>query len=444
MPANSMTTAGLKTSPAGRIDMRTVQERQKAGADRFKERSARAAEQTDKLQQLRGAWQLALQSKDIDTLKILNADFESAARESAQNTKDLSGMMFALLDGYKDIGVAIKAAEEFNTEEKKIMDDAAALVEDAKGSLVQAQAMQFNILGRRDRAIAAARSGIETAEAALKTTKQQNEAMRRERLNKMDLKQSMQLQQAITQELTDVAQSRIGEIEANLDAVQHNVNATMDGIKADTALLEGFDTKLTQANAELGTLNEELTSYTENSSEWQDCRDRILKKTRERDDIEAERNAAFMRTQEGQRFIEFNKIEEQGQIQLLAQHKNWISLLQLGTQQRDILYEVHLGLVRGAADQEAMSMIDQVATETDERMATDAGMKTQAMRKNTLDRLNRMPDQVRRLRQITETETQNQVEFERQFSAKIEEFHKNFGTIAGYDDRGAHRSGQPA
>jgi hypothetical protein len=129
MPANSMTTAGLKTSPAGRIDMRTVQERQKAGADRFKERSARAAEQTDKLQQLRGAWQLALQSKDIDTLKILNADFESAARESAQNTKDLSGMMFALLDGYKDIGVAIKAAEEFNTEEKKIMDDAAALVE---------------------------------------------------------------------------------------------------------------------------------------------------------------------------------------------------------------------------------------------------------------------------------------------------------------------------
>ena len=86
MPANSMTTAGLKTSPAGRIDMRTVQERQKAGADRFKERSARAAEQTDKLQQLRGAWQQALQSKDIDTLKILNADFESAARESAQNT----------------------------------------------------------------------------------------------------------------------------------------------------------------------------------------------------------------------------------------------------------------------------------------------------------------------------------------------------------------------
>jgi hypothetical protein len=188
----------------------------------------------------------------------------------------------------------------------------------------------------------------------------------------------------------------------------------------------------------------ELTSYTENSSEWQDCRDRILKKTRERDDIEAERNAAFMRTQEGQRFIEFNKMEEQGQIQLLAQHKNWISLLQLGTQQRDILYEVHLGLVRGAADQEAMSMIDQVATETDERMATDAGMKTQAMRKNTLDRLNRMPDQVRRLRQITETETQNQVEFERQFSAKIEEFHRNFGTVAGYDDRGAHRSGQPA
>ena len=446
MPASSTTvpTAGLKTSPTGRIDMRTVQERQMAGAERFKERSAKAAEQTQKLQQLRGAWQQALESKDIDTLKILNADFESAARESAQNTKDLSGMMFALLDGYKDIGVAIKAAEDFNSAEAKIMSDAAALVQEAEGKLVQAQAMQYNIFGRRDKAIADGNASIETAKSSEKTAKQQAEAMRRERLNKMDLTQSMQLQQAITQELTDIAQARISEIETNLDAVQQNVNATMDGIKADTAQLEELDKNLTQANAELMTLNEELSSYTSGSSDWQECRSRILTKTRERDDLEAERNATFMRTQEGQRFVEFNKMEEQGQIQLLSQHKTWISLLQMGAQQRDILYEVHLGLVRGAADQEAMSMIDQVATETDERMVTDAAMKTQAMRKNTLDRLNRMPDQVRRLRQITEVETQNQVAFEREFAAKIEEFHKDFGTTVGYDDRGAHRSGQSA
>lgn len=442
--ANAAGAARLSQAPAGRIDVQSVQKKQAVEANRFKERSATAHEQTEKLKDIRSRWQEALEHKDIDTLKILNADFESASRDSAANSKDLSQMMFALLEGYKDIGVVIKSAEEFNESEIKLTQDADALLAQAKGKLVQAQGKQWNLFGMRDNAIAAATNDINTAETSLTMAKQQAEMMRRERLNNMDLSQSMALQQGITQELTEIAQARITEIETNLTAVKENVTATMDGISTDTTALEKFDQDLTQANAELASLNEEMISYKENSSEWQECRSRILVKTRQRDDIEAERNATFMRAQEGQRFIEFNKIEEQGQVQLLAQHKNWISLLQMGSQQRDILYEVHLGLVRGAADQEAMSMIDKVGTETDERMATDASKKAQAMRKNTLDRLASMPEKVRRLRSITETEIQNQADFERQFAEQIEEFHRNFGTAAGYDDRAAHRSAQPA
>ncbi len=435
-------TSGLKSAaaPAGRIDMRTTESQQRARADRFKERSAKAHEQTETLANTREKWKEALASGDIDTLKIVNADFETAARQSAQNSKDLSQMMFAVLEGYKDIGVTIKAAEEFNADEKSIQSSANDTLEKAKGQLVQAQGMQWNLFGRRDKAITAAKEAITVAEAAVVMAKQEVEAMRRQRLNSMDLTQSMQLQQAITQELTDVAQDRIAEIESNLTIVQQNVTLTMDTIKTDTAQMEELDKSLGQLNAELGNLNTELGSYVENSSDWQDCRDRILQKTRQRDDVEADRNAAFMRAQEGQRFIEFNKMEEQGQVQLLSQHKTWISLLQMGTQQRDILYSVHLGLLRGAADQEAMSMVDQVATETDERMVVDAAMKTQSMRKNTLDRLKRMPDQVRRLREVTSAEVQNQADFERQFTQAIDEFHKNFGTEAGYDTRDAHRS----
>lgn len=444
MAGTSNVTTSIKTGPVGKIDIRPIQEKQQAGVDRFKERSAKAAAQTQKLSEMRGAWQKALETKDLDTLKILNADFQSATRASAQNTKDLSSMMFALLDGYKEIGISIKAAEDFTTSEQSIMSSAQALVVQARGSLVQAQAKQWNIFGMRDKAIAIAQSSIETAEGAVKTAKQQAELMRRDRLNTMDMKQSMQLQQAITQELTAVAQERIAEIESNLTSVQQNVTDTMDGIKTDTLEMEGLDEKLAQANGEIRTLNDELVSYIENSSEWQDCRDRVLKKTRERDNTEAQRNAAFMRTQEGQRFIEFNRMEEQGQVQLLAQHTNWISLLQMGTKQRDILYEVHLGLVRGAADQQAMSMIDEVATQTDEHMVGDAAMKTQAMREATLRRLEGLPDQVRRLRAITSTENKNQVEFERKFAAQIEEFHANFGSTAGYDDRDSVRGKENA
>ena len=430
-------------APTGRIDMRTVQQRQADQTAAFKARSEKAHEQTEKLQGIRSQWEQALAKGDVDTLKILNANFESVRRESAANSKDLSQMMFALLDGYKDIGVVLKNVEELNPAEAKIVSDAEALHERAKGDLVKAQAAQFNIFGIRDRAIAKAQQDIHTAEEAVTMAKQQAEAMRRERINKMDLSQSMQLQQSITQELTQIAQDRIAEIEANLTAVKENVTATMDELNTDTKALEDQDAKLKQANAELGTLNDELASYQANSSEWQECRTRILNKTRERDDIEADRNATFMKTQEGERFIEFNKMEEQGQIQLLAQHKTWITLLQMGAKQRDVLYEVHLGLVQGSADQEAMSMIDKVGVETDERMATDAAARSQAMRDNTINRMRAIPERVRRLRQITGAENENQAKFEQDFAEAITEFQNNFGTAPGYDDRGSYRTNTP-
>ena len=260
----------------------------------------------------------------------------------------------------------------------------------------------------------------------------------------MNLRQAMQLQQAVTQELTDIAQARISTIEETRDAVQANLTLTMDAIKEDTRLLEELDAKMVQANGELNTLNEELASYVPNSSDWQNCRSQILDKTRVRDDIEADRNAALLRAQEGQRFVEFNRGQVQGQIQALAQTKNWIALLQMGMQQRDVLYDSQLELGRSSSELEAMASHDQLAVETDERMVMDAAMMTEAMRKATLDRLARMPGDVQRLRQITEADVKNQVEFEKKFDDMIEKFKQNFDAVKGYDDRGAHRDAPPA
>lgn len=432
--------SGLKQSTS----LNQVESQQRAAAARFKERTAEAEASAQKMGEVRAEWQKALETGDVDKLSILNATFETASRDNAKNTKDLSGMMSALLEGYKDIGLVIKSAEELNAAEQGLIDTANKLVTDKQGELVQAQGLQWNILGRRDKAIAAANAAIKTAQDAVKTATQTAEAMRRERLGNMNMEASMQLQQGITQELIDVAMQRIDQIETDLASVQTNANETMDAIESDTKKTEELDASLVQLNGELSTLQEELGLYTENSSEWQECRARIMKKTRERDDTEAERNAAFTRAQEGQRFIEFNKMEEQGQIQLLAQHKTWISLLQMGTKQRDTLYQVHLNLVKGATEQQAMSMIDQVAIATDERMAMDAAQKTQAMRKQITDRVKGMPDQVRRMREIVSTETANQAAFEDMMNAEISNFHKNFGTDVGYDNRDAQRQAQSA
>lgn len=120
-------------------------------------------------------------------------------------------------------------------------------------------------------------------------------------------------------------------------------------------------------------------------------------------------------------------------------HRSWIALLQMGSRQRDIVYKAHLSFMRASAQQEGMSQIDEVATRTDEEMATTTAMRAQAHRGKLLERLHRAPAEVQRLREVTEADVQNQVAFEQQFAAALEEFHKNFGSDRGYDDRGAHR-----
>jgi hypothetical protein len=440
--ANTSTATTAKQGLKNGTSLSGVESLQKASTARFKEHVAQVEASTEKLQEVRSQWQQALQTGDIDKLSILNASYETLSRENAKNSKDVATMMGALAEGYKDIGLVMKSTEAFDASEQKIVDDANNLVETKKGDLVYAQGM-FNFMGRRDRAIAAAKSDIKTAEAAVTTARQDAELRRRTRLGSMNLEGSMQLQRNMTAELVEIAKSRISTIQSDLESVKQNGNETMDQIKVDAKAVEDFDATLKQQNGEINTMEEELTSYTENSSEWQECRGRIRDKTRERDETETERNKAFSRSQEGQKFIEFNKIEEQAHLQLLAQHQTWIEILQFGAKQRDILYQSHLNLIKGASEQQGMSMAATLGVATDERFAVDAAQQTAAMRRGMLDYQKAMPDNVRRMRDITKTDVEGQLAFEDEMNKLIEDFHKNFGTAAGYDNRDVQRQAQP-
>jgi hypothetical protein len=258
----------------------------------------------------------------------------------------------------------------------------------------------------------------------------------------MTIQQSMQLQQGITQELTQIAQDRIAGIEQNLSEIQLNTDTLADQLKVDTKTLEDREAELKTANSILATLNEELTGYAENSSQWQECRDRIRLKTRERDDIESDRNATFLRNEQAQVFIESSRIQEDGQRELLAQHKNWIAILQLGAQQRDIQYGVYLDLLRDSADQEAMSRVDEVSSETDERVAENSSELLQGMRNNTKEWMKRAPGRLDNMRKIVGANIEGQADFEQEVARRIEEFQKSLK--AGYDDRQSYRDPHPA
>lgn len=439
--ALSSGSARLREAPAGRLDVKNVGKNVGDQAARFKERTAKAREQTEKMKDIRGQMTAAIAIGDIDTMKILNASFKEANEQAQKNRGDISSIMGGLLTGYRDIGVALKAAEAFTSAETQLIEDAKSVVKKAGDNVLGAKGNWYIIPGSRERTIAKAEEALKTAEQGVVTATQMAEAQRRERLNNMSLQQSMQLQQGITQELTEIAQGRIQGIEENLTEIQANTDETSDTLMTDTKKLEELDAELNAANTELNTLNEELASYTQNSSQWMECRDRIRKKSRARDDIESERNATFLRNEQAQVFIEAGRVQEEGQRELLAQHKNWIALLQMGAQQRDVHYGVYLDLLKDNADQEAMARVDETASETDERVAENTAQIVQGMRKNTMDWMDRAPKRLENMRKIVGATVESQANFEEELNRRIEEFQQNLKP--GYDDRQTYRDAQP-
>lgn len=435
--------ARLKQGAAGRMDVKDVLDRSAQTANRFKERTAKARDQTDRMKGIREEMAEAIVAKDIDKMKILNATFAEARADYQKNSRDLSAVMGGLLTGYQDIGVALKAAEQFTADEQKLIDNASALVEESKRKLGHAENDWYILPGGKKRAVKAANEAIATAENGVVTATQMAEALRRERLNNMSIQQSMQLQQGITQELTELAQDRIAGIQENLEEIQVNTDILADQLKTEAKKLEDLDKALEQANAELHTLQEELAGYAQNSSEWQACRDRIRLKERERNHVESDRNATFLRNEQAQVFIESSKIQEDGQRELLAQHKNWIAILQLGAQQRDVQYGVYLDLLKDNADQEAMSRVDEISSETDERVAENTAQIVQSMRDNTMKWMDRAPKRLDNMRKIVGANVEGQAAFEAEVNRRIDEFKKSLHI--GYDDRETYRGEhQPA
>lgn len=432
--------AGLRQSASGRIDMRAVQDTAREQASKIKERLDAGAEQTERLQDIAEKMRSAVQRGNIDEVKILTADFDTARRSFAQNTKDLAAAMMGLGEEFRSIGVTLVEAKNFEPQEQILIDDASARVARAERSLANANDAWFF----KDSRIVTARQGLEAAKIGLKVDTELAETQRRMRLENMNLEQSMQQLQTITTQITEIATKRIDDITENLKAVEAGAIATGKDLETLAEEGEQLQKKLNRANNELSALHEELNGYKANSTEWTECDGRIRAKNRARDKVETEKNKTFALTQEAQRFIEMYKVQEESQRQLLSFHETWIAMLQEGSRQRSVLYKSHLGVIQAAGDQQAMSMTDAIAVETDERTTKDAAEHLQAIRGNIADRLERAPEDVRRLRAIKAADTKAQVAFEQRVNTLQDQFYKNWGTGVGYDDRATYRGQEPA
>lgn len=379
----------------------------------------------------------ALAAGNLDAVKALSVTFADVRARSEATTRDVSGAVMNLMNQFKEIGTALESASDFTAAEQKLITEAEALVARMQGRLdlantdLAAADRKTSWFGIRNNAVSAAQAAIRTAQndlegakAGVGTATQVAERMRQQRLESMSLEGSMQQMQVISQRLVGIARSRIEEIEGNISVITTGriaANASLETLAAEVATLEA---QVTDAEASIRTLDAELAEQTPGTVEYQQIDSKIADAKRTLIDAQNERNRKFSLQQDGQRFAEMYRLQEEVQSRMLEFQKTWIELLESGTRARSEIYESRLGVIRARGDQAAMNQYDTVATQVDERMHSDTAADLAAMQKTALDRLKRAPDDFARIRKITDASQGGTEEFEKGFNSLVEQFRR--------------------
>jgi|GEM_PF-2456713 len=454
MAATSQTTRARSRTEAPRSLVSAQETIEKRGSA-LRERFEKAEVQTHQLSDIASRMKEAMAAGNIDQVQILNADFASARASLAANTKDLQAAMIGLTEGIQGIGLVLEEAKKYSSEEQQVVDAANQLVERMQGrvtaaSTALATAEQMSGItswfGARRRAIEAAqtdltraRTELDAAKANVGSAQQMADQMKRARLENMSLEQSMQQLHSIGAQIVSIARDRISEITSNLEMITAGREETIVQLQQWARDVEDGDREIARVKAELESLRQQLEEVQENSSEWMTLKGQIEAKNAELGEVEGKRNNAFSLSQDGQRFLEMYKLQEESQRSLLQFQQTWIALLEEGLRQRSALYQSHLGVIKGAGDQEAMSLQDAVSVRTDEVVQQSAAEHVIALRKNILDRARAMPEQVRRLREITNADAQSKASYEEELDKLFEQFRNNYGTEPRYDDPDAQK-----
>lgn len=455
MALEASRTLGAQARLRGGVSLQAVEQATDTQATLIKKRMEDDRARTARLKDTADKMQDAIKRGDINEVGILSADFQSAAAAADANSKDLAQVMMGLGNQFKDIGIVLKEVQERSADEQKLVDDAEAFVGRMEGrlaaantQLATAEAMKLNLFGSKDKAVQAAQDAItkantdiDNAKAAVLTANQLADQRMRDRLQNMNLEQSLQKLQSTTTQIVEIAKARIDEITANLEAIESGRIQTVEDLKAYSAKVENSDKDIADLKAELANLAGQQQEHTENTPEWTALNGQIIQKNNDLAELESARNQAFALSQDGARFLEMYKVQESAQRSLLQFHQIWITTLETGVEQRSIIYESHLGVIRATGDQQAMGLVDSVAVETDERITEDATKHLAAGRNALQEKLESLPEDIKRMRQLTAAEVQSAATFEAGLEKLRDLAAHNWNTPQGYDDRATYMPG---
>lgn len=374
---------------------------------------------------------VATQTKDAKTrdikLAAFQAEFESLRAELPKEEEDLANAVMGLDALAQGFGADYDALQNPSKDELQMEQNAQAAVKTAEGKLAVAQARRFNLFGWKDSAIAEAQAEIDAAKANIGVIATQVKSLRRNRLMKANMEQSLQNFMMKVEKTIGIMKTRIEAIKIQVAAVSARKGEAFR-IKAEAAkALEALDAELAQEEAQLTALETDLGTLINGSQEYVAQEAKISNLRVKVDDTRGRRNTALVLFQSKERFAAELEVHEKAQIKFRDNQIAWVTLLTSDTQERVVTYRSRLEAMKALSDQDIAANLDKVGVKTDQNNVDYMVKASSASDKARMEMLESQPERLRHIAEAQAALAAIQASIQNRERNVLEDFKRRYG-----------------
>jgi DNA repair exonuclease SbcCD ATPase subunit len=361
--------------------------------------------------------------------EILNAKLDTIRQSIQSDEKDMAKAVYGMKVLIDSMDKEFQALVENSAEEKKILSDAAAHLEESKKNLQEAEEKKgFLGLGwGKEGKIKEATAALQEAQIYQAQAQKQVEEMKRERLMSADIEQTLNIIQVMGQKTIDIMSERTSSIRGQLEAIQaRKAKAFQTKNEASTKTSELLGEVETLEN-ELQ--NEELAvdSFEIGTAEHSTQLEKVSKLRSSLQDLRGKLKIAQAVLDEKTKSIQEHEAHEEAQQKLLSNHQMWIATLKSKLQEDLVKDQSYLEMLKAAADQEIAQNVDTMTDEKNARQMENVAKIIVASDKAYIEKMQLTPDQIRRRANVASALAKHAANLSDDESALREEMIKNYG-----------------
>ncbi len=362
-------------------------------------------------------------------MDVLMADFEKLRSELEAEEADLSQAVLGLNALMVEMGEEYAGLQNLSPEEKRVVEDAQALVAEAEAKLrkVEDAPGWKYIFTSKEKAVRSAKEGIETAKQGVAAAEAKSQSMARDRLMKADIEESLQEFMYKVEKTIEIMESRSKQIVGQLEAVTIRKKDAYR-IKEEAAkVLESLDQELNEKEAQMRSMEEEIEALANGSAEYVAKEQELSSLRATVEDLRGRRNEALVLFQSKERFASELDVHEKSQMKLRDNQRAWITLLKSDTEERLITFRSRLEAMKAMSDQDVAQNLDNLGTAIDKSNVDFMAKVGAASDKRRMEMIESQPERIKRIEEARAAQAEAQARIRDREKEALEKFRERYG-----------------